>query len=49
MAKMILPPHSLGTGVGALPNTDPAEACNDVLELFPQIPLYPHAARPGPA
>ena len=41
MAKMIPPPHSLGTGVGALPNTDPAEACNDVLELFPEFPYIP--------
>lgn len=41
MAKMIPSPNSLGTGVGALPNTDPAEACNDVLSIFPEFPYIP--------
>jgi hypothetical protein len=41
MAKMIPPPQSLATGVGALPHTDPVSACNDVLEIFPQFPYVP--------
>jgi len=41
MAKMIPSPHSLATGVGALPHTDPEEACNDVLAIFPPFPYVP--------
>ena len=41
MAKMIPPPHSLATGVGALPHTDPKQACDDVLALFPEFPYIP--------
>nr|WP_321352350.1 hypothetical protein [uncultured Methanoregula sp.] len=41
MAKMIPPPRSLATGVGALPHTDPVLACNDVLEIFPEFPYIP--------
>jgi len=41
MAKMIPSPHSLATGVGALPHTDPVAACNDVLEIFPDFPYIP--------
>jgi len=41
MAKMISPPHSLATGVGALPHTDPKEACSDVLSIFPGFPYIP--------
>ena len=41
MAKMIPPPHSLATGVGALPHTDPLEACDDVLAIFPEFPYVP--------
>ncbi len=41
MAKMIPPPHSLATGVGALPHTDPAQANSDVLSLFPEFPFIP--------
>jgi len=41
MAKMIPSPHSLATGVGALPHTDPEEACNDVLAVFPLFPYVP--------
>ncbi len=41
MAKMIPSPHSLATGIGALPHNDPAEACNDVLAIFPQFPYVP--------
>ncbi|MCK9580838.1 MAG: hypothetical protein M0Q92_10385 [Methanoregula sp.] len=41
MAKMIPPPHSKATGVGALPHTDPAQACDDVLSIFPDFPYIP--------
>jgi hypothetical protein len=41
MAKMIPSPHSLATGIGALPHTDPAEACEDVLAIFPEFPYVP--------
>jgi hypothetical protein len=41
MAKMIPPPHSLATGVGALPHTDPVLACNDVLAIHPDFPYIP--------
>jgi len=41
MAKMILSPHSLATGIGALPHTDPVEACSDVLDIFPEFPYVP--------
>jgi len=41
MARMISPPKSLATGVGALPHTDPVEACNDVLAIFPRFPFAP--------
>jgi hypothetical protein len=41
MAKMIHPPRSCATGVGALPHTDPVEACNDVLTVFPDFPYIP--------
>lgn len=41
MAKMIPSPNSLATGVGALPHTDPKQACDDVLSLFPGFPYIP--------
>ena len=41
MAKMISPPHSLATGIGALPHSDPVLACNDVLDIFPSFPYVP--------
>jgi len=41
MAKMIPPSCSLATGVGALPHTDPKQACDDVLALFPAFPYIP--------
>lgn len=41
MAKMIPPARSLATGVGALPHTDPKQACDDVLSLFPRFPYIP--------
>jgi hypothetical protein len=41
MAKMIPPPHSLATGIGGLPHTDPVQACDDVLAIFPEFPYIP--------
>jgi hypothetical protein len=41
MAKMIPSPHSLATGIGALPHTDPVAACSDVLDIFPRFPYVP--------
>jgi len=41
MAKMISPPCSRATGVGALPHTDPVAACDDVLSVFPDFPYIP--------
>jgi hypothetical protein len=41
MARMIPSPHSLATGVGALPHTDPVQACDDVLAIFPGFPYIP--------
>src|SRR5512136_3341083 len=41
MAKMIPSPNSLATGVGALPHTDPKQACDDVLSIFPGFPYIP--------
>jgi hypothetical protein len=34
-------PESRATGVGALPHTDPRQACNEILSLFPEIPYVP--------
>jgi hypothetical protein len=47
MAKMIAPPHSQATGIGSLPNLDPLEACEDVLEIFPTFPYIPSLPRRG--
>ena len=41
MAKMIPPPHSLATGVGGLPHSDPVLACDDVLAIFSEFPYIP--------
>jgi hypothetical protein len=41
MARMIPSPCSRATGVGALPHTDPKQACDDVLTLFPEFPYIP--------
>jgi len=41
VAKMIPAPHSLATGIGALPHTDPVLACDDVLDIFPAFPYVP--------
>jgi hypothetical protein len=38
---MISSPHSLATGVGALPHTDPVAACDDVMEVFPRFMYIP--------
>jgi hypothetical protein len=38
---MIPSPHSLATGVGALPHKDPVAACNDILDIFPEFPFIP--------
>jgi hypothetical protein len=47
MAKMIPSPHSLATGIGALPYTDPGEACEDVLKIFPEFPYIPSLPERG--
>jgi len=47
MAKMIPSPHSLATGVGALPHRDPVQACKDVLAVFPQFPYVPSLPERG--
>jgi hypothetical protein len=41
MARMIPPPCSRATGVGGLPHTDPAQACSDILSIFPGFPYVP--------
>ena len=41
MSRMIQPPNSRATGIGALPHTDPVLACNDVLDIFPEFPYAP--------
>lgn len=41
MAKMLPPTSSLATGVGGLPHTDPKQACDDVLTIFPDVPYIP--------
>lgn len=41
MARMIPASGSLATGIGALPHTDPRQACDDVLSLFPRFPHIP--------
>jgi hypothetical protein len=47
MAKIIPSPHSLATGVGALPHKDPVSACNDILDIFPQFPYVPSLPERG--
>jgi hypothetical protein len=47
MAKIIPSPHSLATGIGALPHTDPREACEDVLKIFPEFPYIPSLPERG--
>src|SRR5512136_1136383 len=44
---MIPSPHSLATGIGALPHTDPAQACQDVLTIFPEFPYIPSLPERG--
>ena len=41
MAKMIPPSNSLATGIGGVPHTDPKQACDDVLALYPEFPYIP--------
>lgn len=41
MAKTIPPPDSLATGIGGVPHTDPKQACDDVLALYPEFPYIP--------
>jgi hypothetical protein len=41
MSRMISPPYSRATGIGALPHTDPVLACDDVLAIFPEFPYAP--------
>jgi len=41
MRSLLPPPESRATGIGALPHTDPRQACDDVLSLFPGIPYIP--------
>jgi len=47
MAKMIPSPHSLATGIGALPHTNPTEACEEVLKIFPEFPYVPSLPERG--
>ncbi|MDD1715897.1 MAG: hypothetical protein LUQ01_02760 [Methanolinea sp.] len=41
MSTLLPPTMSLATGVGALPHTDPAKACDDVLAVYPRVPYIP--------
>ncbi|NYT07469.1 MAG: hypothetical protein GKC05_04350 [Methanomicrobiales archaeon] len=41
MSSVLPTPESRATGVGALPHIDPAQACDEVLSLFPEIPFIP--------
>jgi hypothetical protein len=41
VSSLLPPPESRATGIGALPHTDPRQACDEVLSLFPEIPYIP--------
>jgi hypothetical protein len=41
MSRMLPPPESRATGIGALPHTDPDEACRSVLHAYPEFPYIP--------
>lgn len=41
MSRMLPPPDSRATGIGALPYTDPEEACRSVLHAYPGFPYIP--------
>ena len=41
MSRMIPPPGTLATGVGALPHRDPKVAVDEVLRIFPRFPYIP--------
>ena len=47
MSRMIRPPNSRATGVGALPHTDPVLACDDVLDIFPNSLMPPRSRIEG--
>ena len=41
MAVHLVSPGSLATGVGSVPHTDPAKACDEVIRVFPRLPYAP--------
>jgi hypothetical protein len=41
MSRMLPPPESRATGIGALPHTDPVKACHSVLRAYPEFPYVP--------
>ena len=41
MSGWITPPECRATGIGALPHTDPRQACDDVSAAFPHFPYIP--------
>jgi len=41
MSSLLPSPESRATGIGALPHTDPRQACDEVVSLFPEIPYIP--------
>jgi hypothetical protein len=41
LSSVLPPPCSRATGIGALPHTDPKEACDRVLATYPDIPYIP--------
>jgi hypothetical protein len=41
MARMISSPRSRATGIGALPHSDPSQACKDILAVYPEFPYVP--------
>ncbi|MDD1720035.1 MAG: hypothetical protein LUQ25_08250 [Methanoregulaceae archaeon] len=48
MSRMLCPPGSLATGIGALPHIDPDAGCRAVLEAFPEFPYAPTLPNRGP-
>ncbi|MDD1718277.1 MAG: hypothetical protein LUO88_04295 [Methanoregulaceae archaeon] len=47
MARFILPPGGIATGIGALPHTDPAAGCDAVRRIFYEFPYIPTFPRRG--
>ncbi len=41
MSRMLPPPESRATGIGAVPHLDPEEACQSVLRIYPDFPYVP--------